>query len=126
MYLLNNISLLGLLPLQNVYVVGGHIRDNKENGNLFTIPSNKYAEFNMFLDPLAAKRVMDSKVNITLIPLSTQQKVTSFPAILKALQQTNKTPEAVLTHRLLSRLYHLQQKHERYHHMVKYFCNDSF
>ncbi|XXG83359.1 hypothetical protein AAC387_Pa10g1135 [Persea americana] len=103
--------------IQNVYIVGGHISDNKGKGNLFTIPSNKYAEFNMFLDPLAAKRVIDSEVNITLIPLSTQQKVASFPAILKALQQPKKTPEAVLTRRLLSRLYHLQQKHERYHHM---------
>ncbi|KAJ8622577.1 hypothetical protein MRB53_031106 [Persea americana] len=105
------------LLIQNVYIVGGHISDNKEKGNLFTIPSNKYAEFNMFLDPLAAKTVLDSDVNITLIPLSTQQKVTSFSAILKALQQTNKTPEAVLTRRLLSRLYHLQQKDERYRHM---------
>ncbi|RWR93654.1 Inosine-uridine preferring nucleoside hydrolase family protein isoform 1 [Cinnamomum micranthum f. kanehirae] len=105
------------LALENVYIVGGHISDNKEKGNLFTIPTNEYAEFNMFLDPLAAKTVLDSDVNITLIPLSTQQKVTSFSAILKALQQTNKTPEAVLTRRLLSRLYHLQQKDERYHHM---------
>eukprot|EP00268_Persea_americana_P016416 TRINITY_DN17783_c0_g1_i6.p1 TRINITY_DN17783_c0_g1~~TRINITY_DN17783_c0_g1_i6.p1 ORF type:complete len:889 (+),score=153.08 TRINITY_DN17783_c0_g1_i6:229-2895(+) len=108
----NSISMI-----QDVYVVGGHISDSKEKGNLFTVPSNRYAEFNMFLDPLAAKIVVDSKVNITLIPLGTQHKVTSFPAILKALQKAKKTPEAAFTRRLLSRLYCLQQKNQKYHHM---------
>lgn len=109
-----------------MYVVGGHISDSKEKGNLFTIPSNKYAEFNMFLDPLAAKIVVDSKVNITLIPLGIQNEVTSFPSILKALRKTKKTPEAVFTCHLLSRLYCLQQQDQRYHHMVKYSCSYSF
>ncbi|KAJ3687604.1 hypothetical protein LUZ61_016768 [Rhynchospora tenuis] len=41
---------------ESIYIVGGNIKDeeNKE-GNVFTIPSNRYAEFNFFLDPLAAK-----------------------------------------------------------------------
>lgn len=102
-----------------MYIVGGHISyDNKDKGNVFTVPSNKYAEFNMFLDPLAAKTVFDSELNITLIPLGIQQQVSSFPKILGRLQLTKKTPEAVFAHHLLSRLYHLQKKHCRYHHMV--------
>ena len=56
--------------MQNVYVVGGHILDEcDEKGNIFTVPSNKYAEFNMFLDPVAAKKVIESDLPITLIPL---------------------------------------------------------
>ncbi|MCL7027922.1 hypothetical protein MKW94_019155, partial [Papaver nudicaule] len=102
----------------NVYVVGGHISyGTKDTGNLFSVPSNKYAEFNMFLDPTAAKTVLESELDITLVPLNAQREVSSYPDILKVLQLTKKTPEALFTNRLLSRLYHLQQKHHRYHHM---------
>ncbi|EHA8588763.1 putative Pyrimidine-specific ribonucleoside hydrolase RihA, partial [Cocos nucifera] len=60
----------GSSVIQNVYVVGGHILDEcDEKGNIFTVPSNKYAEFNMFLDPVAAKKVIESDLPITLIPL---------------------------------------------------------
>ncbi|RZC73121.1 hypothetical protein C5167_048601 [Papaver somniferum] len=106
------------LVVENVYVVGGHTSyGTKDRGNLFSVPSNEYAEFNMFLDPIAAKTVLESELDITLIPLNAQRQVSSYPDILKRLQLTEKTPEAVFTYRLLSRLYHLQQKHHRYHHM---------
>ncbi|KAM1160412.1 hypothetical protein ACFX19_034021 [Malus domestica] len=54
--------------VQDVYIVEGHIRHDNEKGNLFTVPSNEYEEFNMFLNPLAARAVFNSKLNITLIP----------------------------------------------------------
>ncbi|KAK9126199.1 hypothetical protein Scep_015045 [Stephania cephalantha] len=39
------------LLIESVFVVGGHIsHGNNDKGNVFTVPSNKYAEFNMFLD----------------------------------------------------------------------------
>ncbi|KAG0488134.1 hypothetical protein HPP92_006945 [Vanilla planifolia] len=42
--------------IQELIVVGGHFAgEQMEEGNLFTVPSNKHAEFNMYLDPLAAK-----------------------------------------------------------------------
>ncbi|KAL5983992.1 Nucleoside hydrolase 3 [Asimina triloba] len=104
--------------IQSVYVVGGYINDDsKQKGNLFTIPSNEYAEFNMFLDPLAAKTVLESELNITLIPLSTQRTVTTFSMVLNRLKRANKTPESSFAYRLLSRLYRLHQKHQRYRHM---------
>ncbi|XP_052189465.1 nucleoside hydrolase 3-like isoform X2 [Diospyros lotus] len=104
--------------IQDVFVVGGHISNNKkEKGNVFTVPSNEYAEFNMFLDPLAAKTVFDSALNITLIPLGVQRKVSAFPEILDRLNLTNKTSEALFTRRLISRLHALRQKHHRYQHM---------
>ncbi|XP_052208624.1 nucleoside hydrolase 3-like isoform X2 [Diospyros lotus] len=111
----NNTSSL----IQDVYIVGGHINyDNtEEKGNVFTIPSNEYAEFNMFLDPLAAKTVFSSGLNITLIPLGVQRRVSEFPMILERLHRITKTPEAMFTRRLLSRLHRLQQKHHRYQHM---------
>lgn len=109
----------GQCSLQDVYIVGGHISSNdKDKGNVFTIPSNEYAEFNMFLDPIAANTVFGSSLSITLIPLSIQQKVSSFSKILEGLRQRKKTPEAHFARRVLSRLYRLQQLHHRYHHMV--------
>ncbi|KAM4116214.1 hypothetical protein ACB094_02G033300 [Castanea mollissima] len=103
---------------QDVYIVGGHIsRGDWDKGNVFTIHSNEFAEFNMFLDPLAAKTVFDSNLNITLIPLGIQRRVGSLPRILQRLQETKRTPEAKFASRLLSMLYGLQQSHVLYHHV---------
>lgn len=112
--------------LQHVYIVGGHIsHDQTDRGNVFSIPSNEFAEFNMFLDPLAAKLVLESALNIILIPLSIQRSVASFSKILESLRLTKRTPEAVFTRRLLSRLYRLQNVHSRYQHMVKSFITKN-
>ncbi|KAG5554894.1 hypothetical protein RHGRI_012453 [Rhododendron griersonianum] len=104
--------------IQDVYIVGGNINyNNTDKGNVFTIPSNEYAEFNMFLDPLAAKTVFHSGLDITLIPLGIQRKVCAFPKILERLHVTKRTPEAVFARRLISRLHRLQLEHHRYQHM---------
>ncbi|KAG7555762.1 Ribonucleoside hydrolase-like [Arabidopsis suecica] len=100
-----------------VYIVGGHIsREKSDKGNVFTVPSNAYAEFNMFLDPLAAKTVLESGLNITLIPLATQRKF-SFQQMLNRLYSSAKTPEARFVKRLLARLQALHQNHRRYTHI---------
>ncbi|WJX90535.1 Nucleoside hydrolase 3 [Trifolium repens] len=104
--------------IQEVYVVGGYISLSAEDkGNVFSVPSNQYAEFNMFLDPLAAKRVFESDVNITLIPLSAQRKVSSFATVIGTLLKTRKTPEVLFSKRVLSTLDRLKQINNRYHHM---------
>ncbi|ONK62904.1 uncharacterized protein A4U43_C07F9330 [Asparagus officinalis] len=104
--------------IQKVYIVGGNIIDDEKlEGNVFTVPSNKFAEFNMFLDPLAAKTVVESNLDITLISLKVQRKVTSFQAILQNLQLSCGTPESIFVHQLLSLLQRLQKKHRQYHHM---------
>ncbi|XBJ10426.1 nucleoside hydrolase 3 isoform X2 [Aegilops tauschii subsp. strangulata] len=104
--------------IKSVYVVGGHIRDeNDSNGNVFTVPSNRYAEFNLFLDPLAAKVVLESTMDITLIPLSSQRKASSFQTLLESLEYAENTPESSFVLHLLSLLHDLQQKHRLYHHM---------
>ncbi|KAL3626174.1 Nucleoside hydrolase 3 [Castilleja foliolosa] len=105
-------------PIQEIIIVGGHIskREN-DTGNVINIDSNKYAEMNMFLDPLAAKTVFDSCYNITLIPLNVQRKVSRFDKVLKKLRLTKKTPEALFVRRLLSRLHRLKRTHYRYLHM---------
>ncbi|GLT42030.1 hypothetical protein SLA2020_160540 [Shorea laevis] len=113
--ILSNTSTIS--KIQEVVIVGGHISNrSSDKGNVFTISSNNYAEFNMFLDPLAAKTVFNSGLNITLIPLSTQRKLSSFPKILERLQQTRESPESQFVNSLLSRLHWLQQAHQIYQH----------
>ncbi|XAR57150.1 hypothetical protein NMG60_11025188 [Bertholletia excelsa] len=107
--------------IQDVYVVGGHINyddKDKQKGNVFTIASNEYAEFNMFLDPPAAKTVFGSGLNITLLPLGIQRQVCSFPRILRGFRLMKATtPEARFARRLISNLQQLQQNHRSYRHM---------
>ncbi|KAJ0238592.1 Inosine-uridine preferring nucleoside hydrolase family protein [Hirschfeldia incana] len=104
--------------IKEVYIVGGHInKKNSEKGNTFTVPSNAYAEFNMFLDPLAAKTVLESSLNITLIPLSTQRNLTSFQMMLNSLNYTFQTPESQFVHQLLARLHALHQDNRSYKHV---------
>uniref|UniRef100_A0A8I7B3F2 Inosine/uridine-preferring nucleoside hydrolase domain-containing protein n=1 Tax=Hordeum vulgare subsp. vulgare TaxID=112509 RepID=A0A8I7B3F2_HORVV len=104
--------------IERVYVVGGLITDEgHEKGNVFTVPSNKYAEFNMFLDPLAAKTVLESNLNITLVPLTAQRKAASFESVLEALEQTQQTPESVFVQELFSLLKELRSKEKLYHHV---------
>ncbi|KAF5815530.1 putative inosine/uridine-preferring nucleoside hydrolase domain, ribonucleoside hydrolase [Helianthus annuus] len=105
--------------IQEVFILGGHInyKKNQEKGNVIHVPSNKYAELNMFLDTLAAKTVFESSLDITLIPLHAQRKVYALPRIIKVLQAKNMTHEAVFTRRLLTRLHHLHQRHHLYRHV---------
>uniref|UniRef100_N1R5B1 Inosine/uridine-preferring nucleoside hydrolase domain-containing protein n=1 Tax=Aegilops tauschii TaxID=37682 RepID=N1R5B1_AEGTA len=104
--------------IERVYVVGGLIRhEGHEKGNVFTVPTNRYAEFNMFLDPLAAKTVLESNLNITLIPLTAQRKVASFGSVLEALKQTQQTPESKFAQELFSLLKELQSREKLYHHV---------
>ncbi|KAL5701544.1 Nucleoside hydrolase 3 [Ranunculus cassubicifolius] len=104
--------------IENVYVVGGNIKyDNANMGNVFTVPVNKYSELNMYLDPYAAKTVLESGLDITLIPLSTQRQVSSFPQMIEGLRFKRNTPEETFSRHLLSLLSNLQKRLHRYHHM---------
>ncbi|KAH6755511.1 inosine-uridine preferring nucleoside hydrolase family protein [Perilla frutescens var. hirtella] len=105
-------------PIQDIFIVGGHIRKYKtDKGNVINTPSNEYAELNMFLDPLAAKTVFDSRHNITLIPLSMQRRVSRFDEVLGSLNLNKKTPESIFARHLLSRLDWLKRAHPRYQHV---------
>lgn len=90
-----------------------------DKGNVFSVPSNKYAEFNMFLDPLAAKTVFESMLDIMLIPLGVQRSVSSFSKILETMKMMKRTAETRFALRLVSRLRGLKELHSRYQHMVK-------
>ncbi|KZV36327.1 hypothetical protein F511_28769 [Dorcoceras hygrometricum] len=105
--------------IQDIFIVGGHVNMDKSRikGNVINIPSNEYAELNMFLDPSAAKTVLSYGHNITLIPLGVQHEVSRFAKILESLQLTKKTPEALFARRLISTLHRLHRTHPSYQHV---------
>jgi len=105
--------------IEQLYIVGGHIGQNEasDGGNVFTVLSNRKAEFNMYLDPLAAKQVLASKLNITMIPLKILRKASSFTRLLRELALAKDTPEAIFVHRLLSRMFQLHRSHHAYAHI---------
>ncbi|XP_074592724.1 nucleoside hydrolase 3-like isoform X3 [Curcuma longa] len=112
--------------IQHVYIVGGQVSSGVKNktGNVFTVPTNKFAEFNMFLDPSAAKQVFRSNLSITLLPLSTQRKVSSFKRILETLKPAQGTPESNFVRRLLSLLHKLRQDESKLYHHVDMFLGE--
>lgn len=104
---------------QQIYIVGTHLADGDgEEGNLFTVPSNKLAEFNFFLDPKAGKIVVESGLDITLIPLRAQRQVSSFEDVLKSLRVAEKTPESSFVYQLLLLMQKLQKEHHAFSHIV--------
>lgn len=104
--------------IEHIYIVGSHLADvDGEEGNMFTVPSNKFAEFNFFLDPQAAKAVVESGLDITLIPLRAQRQVASFKKVLRSLRAAEKTPELSFAYRLLLLMQKLQKKHRAYRHI---------
>ncbi|KAK9041892.1 hypothetical protein V6N11_016980 [Hibiscus sabdariffa] len=64
--------------------------DNSKE-NVFTVRSNGYEEFNMFLNPSATRVVFTSSMNITLVPLQMQGRVCSFYAIFIKIYATTQT-----------------------------------
>lgn len=84
---------------------------------MFTVPSNKFSEFNFFLDPQAAKAVVESGLDITLIPLRAQRQVDSFKEVTRSLCTAEKTPESSLAYQLLLSMQKLQKNNQAYRHM---------
>lgn len=107
---------------QRIFIVGSHLAGgNGDRGNVFTVPSNKFSEFNFFLDPQAAKAVVESGLDITLIPLRAQRQVDSFKEVTRSLCTAEKTPESSFAYQLLLSMQKLQKNNQAYHHIVSWF-----
>ncbi|XP_078441087.1 inosine-uridine preferring nucleoside hydrolase family protein isoform X3 [Wolffia australiana] len=102
--------------IQDIYIVGGHVVDGgEERGNVFSVPENKHSEFNFFLDPDAAKIVIESMADVTLVPLGVQRMVNAFPLMLERLaEEPRSTAEMAFTVNLLSTMDRLRRANSRY------------
>lgn len=115
-FLLSNTN--SSLNIEKLYIIGGNIGQGEpSDGNVFTVHASRKAEFNMYLDPLAAKQVLASKLNITMIPLNILRKGSSFTRLLREMALKKDTPEAIFVHRLLSRMFQLHRSHHAYAHI---------
>jgi len=68
-------DLEGMKKLKEVVIMGGAVR---VKGNV-----TPYAEFNIFVDPLAAKTVFESGLPITLVPLDVTHQVGLTPKVIE-------------------------------------------
>jgi purine nucleosidase len=66
---------VGMKKLKEVVIMGGAVRTK---GNI-----TPHAEFNFYVDPLAAKQVLDSGLRLTLVPLDATHQVPLTPGIME-------------------------------------------
>lgn len=95
-----------ILPrVKSLTVMGGAEFDE---GNLFALPVNKKAEFNIYCDPHAAqwafKNLSDRGVPVVLVPLDATNDVLIQEHLLTTLRFSPRTPEAQLAGRLFENL----------------------
>lgn len=85
--------------IQNLVIMGGAVRvqGNLGDGGFFKT-DNITAEWNFYIDPLAAERVINAGLPIRLVPLDATSRVPIGPEFLKELEQLkkNKLGDAVL------------------------------
>jgi inosine-uridine nucleoside N-ribohydrolase len=89
--------------LQQIYIMGGALQ---VPGNVFYSGvgiDNKDAEWNVFVDPLAAKMVIESGAPVTLVPLDATNRVPADLDFYRRLQRNHRTPEAEFVYQVLSR-----------------------
>lgn len=86
-----------------IYIMGGAINvSGNLQGGMET--DNTSAEWNIYVDPLAADQVIQSGVPITLVPLDATNQVPITRAFYRGLTQDATTPEAEFVNRLLGML----------------------
>jgi pyrimidine-specific ribonucleoside hydrolase len=78
--------------IEMVYIMGGAVH---VAGNLGSdVKNNQAAEWNIYVDPLAAKIVFESGVPITLVPLDATNQAPVTAEFYRQLQASHLTPEA--------------------------------
>lgn len=122
-FLASNSSLKS--SIEEIFIAGGSIKpfrhpDKDEHlGNVFTIPENTNAEFNFFLDPQAAKIVLESDLDISLIPLDALYNSSLSMRLLNKLSAERNTPEAAFVRQLLHTVHQLHLQTNSYSHTAK-------
>ncbi len=83
----------GVSAIQEIVIMGGAVRaaGNLADGDVFKT-DNRTAEWNMFVDPLAARLVFQSGIQIRLVPLDATNRVPIAPAFLKEFDARTRSP----------------------------------
>lgn len=89
--------------IHGIYIMGGAV-DVEGNVQYGGDASNVYAEWNIFLDPMAANIVFSSPAPITLVPLDATNDTPATTAFADRLAVASQTPEAAFVSSLLEAL----------------------
>ena len=88
--------------IQEIYIMGGAVDVEGNVGNSGVGIQNKYAEWNIYADPVAANIVFKSGIPIILVPLDATKDVPVTRNFYKALGRNHHTPASTLVHDLLT------------------------
>lgn len=89
-----------LANIQQIYMMGGAL---EVLGNVsFSGIDNQVAEWNIFIDPLALQRVLESGVPVTFVPLDATNQAPVDLDFYFSLQANHRTPEAQFVYDLLT------------------------
>jgi pyrimidine-specific ribonucleoside hydrolase len=88
--------------IQEIYIMGGAVNVEGNVGNSGVGIQNKYAEWNIYIDPLAANIVFHSGVPVILVPLDATQNVPITRNFYQALEKHRDTTSANLVYEMLT------------------------
>ena len=88
--------------VKDIYVMGGAVNVNGNVGYSGVGIDNKYAEWNIYIDPVAANIVFDSGAPVTLVPLDATRDVPVTRKFYDSLSNTLNTPSAEFVQEILS------------------------
>lgn len=87
--------------IKEIYIMGGAIESKGNVGNSGVNIQNEYAEWNIYIDPVAANIVFKSGIPIVLIPLDATDDVPVTRNFYKALEKNRNTSTAKLVYEML-------------------------
>jgi inosine-uridine nucleoside N-ribohydrolase len=88
--------------IKEIYIMGGAVNVEGNVGNSGVGIRNKYAEWNIYIDPVAANIVFKSGIPVILVPLDATKDVPITRNFYKALGKNRSTPAANLVYDLLT------------------------
>jgi len=88
--------------IKEIYIMGGAVESQGNVGNSGVNIQNEYAEWNIYIDPVAANVVFKSGIPIVLIPLDATDDVPVTRGFYKSLDKNRNTPAAKLVYEMLT------------------------
>jgi inosine-uridine nucleoside N-ribohydrolase len=88
--------------IKEIYIMGGAVEAKGNVGNSGVNIQNEHAEWNIYIDPVAANIVFKSGIPIILIPLDATDDVPVTRKFYEALGKNRNTPAAKLVYELLT------------------------
>jgi inosine-uridine nucleoside N-ribohydrolase len=88
--------------IKEIYIMGGAVESKGNVGNSGVNIQNEYAEWNIYIDPVAANIVFKSGIPIVLIPLDATDDVPVTRNFYKALDKNRNTSTAKLVYEMLT------------------------